>query len=400
MKILLVDDVPSEHRSAEQWVKKITHVLAIAQKHPDVMQKISDIVCDVHSNRIEKENEDSKKDHIEELLECARKYDLAQDGEANLEAGQLGYVENIFELISAQSVEEARKKMSDNIDIAVVDMKLDKDRDNGGEDVVNYITELCMRIPVYIYTGTDTGISVNYYLKMTKGEKSFGHIFIDCYALFKTGIINIIKKKALIDQKLLLIFQKNLTISLREANWLKHALIDSQKTEKALLRYTINHMLQFLDEDEEKYYPEEMYIYPPVQPQIQTGRILCCNDTHTFLVVVSPACDIALHDGKPKSNQVQFAEIEGFDYAVKKRNPSEIKKMKQNNFQLFYHYLPKTGVFPGGFINFKKIHSLKRNHLDHLTHILQISPSFCKDIISRFSSYYARQGQPVIEENS
>ncbi len=399
MKILLVDDIESEHESAKKWAEKISLIVAIAKTHPDVMQKISDIVCEVHSDRIEKENEDAPKDHIEKLLECARKYDLVQDGETNLEAGQHSNEENIFELVSAKSVEEARSKMEDDIDIAIVDMKLDKDRDNGGEDVVNYITELCMRIPVYIYTGTDTGISVNYYLKMTKGEKSFGHIFIDCYALFETGIINIIKKKALIDQKLLLIFQKNLTISLREASWLKYALIDSQKTEKALLRYTINHMQQFLDEDEEKYYPEEMYIYPPVQPQIQTGRILQCKDTHTFLVVVSPACDIALHDGKPKSHQVQFAEIESFDFAVKKRNSSEIKKMKQNNFQLFYHYLPKTGVFPGGFINFKKIHSLERDHLDHLTHILQISPSFCKDIISRFSSYYARQGQPVIEEN-
>jgi len=30
---------------------------------------------------------------------------------------------------------------------------------------------------------------------------------------------------------------------------------------------------------------------------------------------------------------------------------------------------------------------------------IQVSPQFVKDILARFSSYYARQGQPEIESN-
>ncbi len=394
MKILLVDDEKSEHSNAGAWAKKISHIVAVAEKHSDVMQIIDRIVQDVHSDHTENENGEKKTNLIENLLDAVRQYD-----DANLGSVRSNAHENIFEVVSAKTITEAKEKMSDEIDIAIVDMKMDEDRDNGGEDIVNYITNLCLRIPVYIYSATTTDISVNYYIKITKGEKSFAHLLLDCYALHKTGIINIIKKRALIDKKLLEIFQNNLTISLRESNWLKYALKDSQKTEQALLRYTLNHMQQFLDEDKEEYYPEEVYIFPPIKKNLQTGCVVQCKKTKRYLLVVSPACDLANN----KTERIQLLEIENLEETIDnrcKKNKDNQDRLKNNTFSLFYHYLPKTGFFPGGFINFRLIHSVKPRQMKKFFSepILQISASFCKDVVSRFSSYYARQGQPLIKE--
>ncbi|MEM8452862.1 response regulator, partial [Morganella morganii] len=70
-----------------------------------------------------------------------------------------------------------------------------------------------------------------------------------------------------------------------------------------------------------------------------------------------------------------------------------------NNKTGYYHWLPKVDFFPGGTINFRRVSTYSECELDTDFHKsnLQISPSFIKDIVSRFSSYYARQGQPDIE---
>ena len=61
--------------------------------------------------------------------------------------------------------------------------------------------------------------------------------------------------------------------------------------------------------------------------------------------------------------------------------------------------LPETDFFEGGVLNFRKLTTWHKDEFDQkfgkLT--IQISPFFIKDIVSRFSSYYARQGQPEID---
>ncbi|RIL12919.1 hypothetical protein CYQ93_22635 [Acinetobacter baumannii] len=75
-----------------------------------------------------------------------------------------------------------------------------------------------------------------------------------------------------------------------------------------------------------------------------------------------------------------------------------MKKYFSNNFSNYYHSLPKIKKFVGGFINFRKAQSLTQDQIDLDYEIvkIQVAAPFIKDILSRFSSYYARQGQPVI----
>ena len=65
----------------------------------------------------------------------------------------------------------------------------------------------------------------------------------------------------------------------------------------------------------------------------------------------------------------------------------------------YYHWLPETNFFDGGFLNFRKLKTLSEDEFREQFEkpSIQISPFFVKDIVSRFSSYYARQGQPEID---
>ena len=71
----------------------------------------------------------------------------------------------------------------------------------------------------------------------------------------------------------------------------------------------------------------------------------------------------------------------------------------KNNNEDYYHWLPTVDNFPGGVINFRKTLALPESVFkkDFSPPIIQISSQFIKDIISRFSTYYARQGQPEFE---
>ena len=73
-----------------------------------------------------------------------------------------------------------------------------------------------------------------------------------------------------------------------------------------------------------------------------------------------------------------------------------LNQLQHNGYSTYFHYLPETKVFSGGFINFRKIETFKLKDFRKTFEdpIAKISPSFVRDIVARFSSYYARQGQP------
>ena len=65
-----------------------------------------------------------------------------------------------------------------------------------------------------------------------------------------------------------------------------------------------------------------------------------------------------------------------------------------------YHFLPKVSKFDGGFVDFRSIVSLEYDKEEgkiidtEYSKVGVITESFKRDIISRFGSYYHRQGQP------
>jgi hypothetical protein len=183
---------------------------------------------------------------------------------------------------------------------------------------------------------------------------------------------------------------------------------DSSRTEKALLRHALNHLHQLLDDDGGRSFPEEMYLHPPLTDKICTGSIVQKRGGDWF-AVMNPACDLAIRkNGNYKTNRILLVEIEneddvfslalnGIQKADKKRN--KLRTVFGNNHTDYYHWLPNTDFFAGGFLNFRKLSTITKDEFDKefQAPVIQISPSFVKDVVARFSSYYARQGQPDIE---
>ncbi len=193
--------------------------------------------------------------------------------------------------------------------------------------------------------------------------------------------------------------------------WKKYGSENSAKTETALLRHIMGYLCHLLDEDDESSFPEEMYLYPPLDSNIRPGSILQSSAEARY-IVMNPACDLVRRKGgKFKTDRMLLAEIENDNCIVKlaldgcnnaSKRERKLNELSNNNYTHYYHWLPKTEFFDGGFINFRKLNSISSDDFEKEfdAPFLQISAFYMKDIVSRFSSYYARQGQPDLRNTA
>ncbi len=295
-------------------------------------------------------------------------------------------------------------------------MKLAGHQSDEGSQVVEKIRESFYRIPIAIFTGNpgDWNHNLNEKIMLidvfTKGETEHYELLDRFWDIYSTGLTHIMGARGLIEQTLSEVFLRNLKPSMQK--WISYAKggkENSERTEKALLRYTLNHLFQLLEADGERCFPEEFYLYPPVSEIITTGSIVKEKASDQPFVILSPACDLVIRrNGEFKTDRILLVEIESEDDVVNdavddiRRRQSKKNKLRDvfnNNHRDYYHWIPKAYSFNGGFLNFKRLRTLDKTGFDEKfgKPTIQISPFFVKDIVSRFSSFYARQGQPDID---
>ena len=312
-----------------------------------------------------------------------------------------------IDMVPCKTVGEALETLNNSFDGAIIDLKL-ADQGNEGNQVIEKIEGSFFRVPVAILTGTPDNARDDFpYIGVfTKGETEYQELFDRFWGIYDTGITRILGGRGLIEKRLSEVFLKNLLPKIRQ--WEKYGKEDSAKTEKALLRHTLNHLAQLLDEDEDRCFPEEMYLQPPLTEDIRTGSIVKEKEDGQWFVVMNPACDLVVREnGKCNTDMILVVEVdpitalfpwsEGKNLSKKKRGSLE---NAFKNKSTYYHWLPKTDTFLGGFLNFRKLSTLAIDTLSErfcTPPRIQIAPSFIKDVIARFSSYYARQGQPDID---
>ena len=221
------------------------------------------------------------------------------------------------------------------------------------------------------------------------------------------GCTRIMGGRGIIEQTLSQVFLKNLIPQIDK--WIDYGEDDSSRTEKALFRHTLNHLLQLLDDDADSCFPEEVYLHPPINDDIRTGSLVKEKESGKWFAVMSPACDLVLReDGNRNTDRILIVEVDlgttlfpWFDDTnLSKTRKGELKRAFGNNKSAYHHWLPKTDFFEGGFLNFRKLFTWEIEQFQEKFHTppeIQISLSFVKDIVARFSSYYARQGQPDID---
>lgn len=350
-----------------------------------------------------------------------------------------------IQLETHTSIKNALKALENSyFDGAIIDMKL-ADSGNEGNQALDVIRKHLKRIPVAIYTGTPDVADVTEIPSIglfKKADITYGQLIYKFWDIYKTGLTKIMGGKGQIEQSLSQIFIKHLLPEIstkptasEKSNWVSYAEKDSDDTEKALLRHTLNHLIHELYKSSENCYPDEMYIHLPNleldQVKVDTGCILKNKDNNKFYIVLSPACDLAEREGgECNTDRALLVEIQMLedilsdDYFIsnchggkklKKRylksNPefpkeyllkqqdNDLIKYQRNTKNLYYCWLPKTSCFNNGaVINFRRVSTYSQEELNESFNspVIQVSSPFLKDIISRFSSYYARQGQPDI----
>lgn len=311
--------------------------------------------------------------------------------------------ERDIDLIECKTLEEALNKLDNSFDGVIIDLKLANHRSNEGHRIVEKIVESFFRIPIAIFTGNpgDWDHSLNEKTMLidvfTKGETGHYELLDQFWEIYNTGLTRIMGGRGLIEQQLSEVFLKNLQPQI--PTWVSYGVENSEQTEKALLRYTLNHLLQLLEEDEEDCFPEEVYLYPSVLDRITTGSMIKIDDQ--WFVVLSPACDLVPRgeNGVRNTDYILLVEIESVDKVLAgSKSKGKVRELCTNKRD-YYHWLPETDFFDGGILNFRKLKTLNEDNFEEKfgKPTIQISPSFVKDIVSRFSSYYARQGQPDID---
>ncbi|EME8152979.1 hypothetical protein MM787_002559 [Enterococcus faecium] len=318
---------------------------------------------------------------------------------------RMNYGENKYELITAPNFEEGKKKLKEDIDCAIIDIKLDEE--NTGNDLLDIIQK-DLRIPVAVMTGTpDTNLPEGSPIKIyKKGNTNYQEIIENLYEESSTGLFNVIGGKGIIEETMNKVFWQNLYPNINIWKDMKNR-EENINTEQILLRYAIGHIQEILD-SESVYQVEEMYICPPINENLQTGSVLMRKNDSSFHVVLSPPCDLVVRaNGETKTNHILLVEIENAKILIpkiiqktgatnKKSKKSLIKKIVTNNYNEYSHWLPKNPKFDGGIINFRMVSttSLEELNKSYEKPIVKIQDHFTKSILSRFSSYYARQGQP------
>jgi CheY-like chemotaxis protein len=325
-----------------------------------------------------------------------------------------------IELVECKTLEEALDKVDNSFDGVIIDLKLGPEGNEGNRIIEDVHKEF--RIPIAVLTGTPANSDTTYTFIpfYKKGETGYDDILDYFFQIYDTGVTRIFGGRGTIEAAMNKVFWNNIYPQLD--SW-KSYVGDGGSTEKALLRFTINNLLEFLNYDSDVCYPEEMYIAPPVESNLKTGSIVKDKNSSDYYVVLSPACDLANHNGSFKTDRILVCLIEKYNTGLvaraksdltiqiladddektienkerKKRNAEFVlAQLPRNNYSNYCHYLPKTSVFEGGIINFRKVNTYKPSELKSKFSqpLIQISMAFTKDIVSRFSSYYSRQGQP------
>jgi CheY-like chemotaxis protein len=310
-----------------------------------------------------------------------------------------------IDTIEANTKESALDELDNTFDGAIIDLKLAGNADDG--NIVIEEIHKKYRIPVAVMTARPGDLRAeNPIIKAyKKGEHGYDEILDDLFSIFNTGITNIMGGRGKIETAMDRIFWKNILPKFDA--WKAHR-ANGEDTEGALLRFVIAHLYEVIDNDIANYFPEETYIHPPISDGLMTGSIVKQNDSSDYFIVLSPACDLVLHKGQIKTDRILLCAVEGdiikeavknlisTDKEKKNKATATLDKIPRNSYCYYYHYLPKVDYFEGGIVNFRKVSTYKPEEIAAKfgKPELQVAAPFIKDIISRFSVYYARQGQP------
>ena len=310
--------------------------------------------------------------------------------------------ENTFEMTVAKNSDDALKYLDKNIfDFVLIDIKL-KGGDSG-DIIIDKIKE-DYKIPCAILSGTPIISDTDFIKTYIKSNYANEEVLNDMASMVNSGLFTVIGEHGIIESSLKKLFWENYYKNIDHWIGIRNSL-NEEEMKQLVLRYTISHLYELLGSESDQYEAIEMFINPNITIDgIKTGTILEELESETQYIVLSPPCDLAIRDGKPKNEFIILVEIDKYnDYIptggpISKTLKGKIKTLITNNHSDNLYWLSNYfEIFNGGFVNFRKIktESFERLSNDKIyKKLIKLQDSFVKSLLSKFSIYYNRQGQP------
>jgi len=215
------------------------------------------------------------------------------------------------------NLEDAKNSLiSPDYDAAIIDLKLSSGSvELEGLQIVDEIQEK-LRFPMFIVSGSLGQVEreESAFFKKRSRDGNFKDILHEIVSIYNTGVTNILGKRGTIEKYLNSIFWNHMSTSMDL--WINDANRTAQEKENSLLRYTLLHMQEHIDEELEKYHPSEFYITKPIKKNLFTGDIVEIDKTR--YLVLTPSCDIVIRpDGSRNADFILFCKIRHPDPLVK-----------------------------------------------------------------------------------
>ena len=324
------------------------------------------------------------------------------------------------------------------IDTAIIDINLDS-RGSGNFDGNSVIEEILkyLRVPIFVVSGTpgnlDEQFQHNSMIEVYRRDATINNRLFDEIIpnVINSPTISYFLRKGFLEREVTEFYWEHLSKTIEY--WKEVAREKPQEIDKILSRHTLSCLNEKLYVNSnigkfDEYHPGEMYIIPPIKQHYHTGDII--KKDRELFIILNPACDIVnivnivnmeLH--KPYKSKLRFyllskiipiSEIRKIQHFNNKDRANFIKDIKKNKGDS-YHFLPIfTDIFSqcsddGYVIDFQDLQivqsglDLAQSYNDIETYIkardkfiveyervASISSPFLKDIIARFSRYYAR----------
>lgn len=343
----------------------------------------------------------------------------------------------------ATTLDQAHEYIKYNrLDAAIIDLNLGSaaDDDDGNKAIEEIIVNF--RMPIVIVSGELSKLNVEFQENglveayVRGGEVSTIEILNKIKNKLSSLTIQYFSRNGYLEQQINDFYWNHLSKTIND--WGEVAIETGKEIDKILSRHTVSCLNEKLYVNGnvgsfDKYHSGEMYIIPPIKKHYHTGDIIE-KDSKKY-IILNPACDIVIKGSlefyvlaqlirlrdlkdfqtipKKEVNGVDkvffdttLADINFFD-SLTTSGKDKFAQFKTNSKGSNYHYLPKFSDIETDYvIDFQNITTVdtvfsdtdyiasRESNISTYRKIASISSPFLKDIIVRFSTYYARQGQP------
>jgi len=332
-----------------------------------------------------------------------------------------------YKVYTAKTLQEAEEIIKYNkLDTAVIDLNLNNDNrvDPDNSDGNQAIEKLMQnfRMPIFVVSGELTKLNESLQqneLIIQKNRDDFSResgfeTIIPPRFLSKS--IHYFARDGFLEQKINKFYWEHLSQTIK--SWENVEKEYPEEIEKILSRHTLSCLNEELYVNGnigsfDKYHPGEMYIIPPIKKHYHTGDIVE-KDGDKF-IIINPACDIVNKDKMEYYTLVKIFKAIDLPKIENKQDASKISyindNLKKANKLDRYHFLPAFDIIDHDYViafqnlfiieigeitktTYSEYLSERESNIKEYKKIASIASPFLKDIIARFSAYYARQGQP------